>query len=150
MNKQPLGVRVIMEKTIRKYAGIMKELGITGLEVLDENDKRIRIELPTGFQSQNENVTYATPDVILHQSNGDNYYTVKSPMVGVFYAGPAENSEPFVAVNDRIENGTTLCIIESMKLMNEIVSEETGVIAEICVENGQLVEYGTELFKIKR
>lgn len=139
-----------MENLIRKYAGIMRELGITGLEVPDENDRRIRIEMFGVSQSQNDNVTCVIPDSTSHQTNSDNYYSVKSPMVGVFYAGPAENSEPFVAVNDRIENGTTLCIIESMKLMNEIASEEAGIIAEICVENGQLVEYGTELFKIKR
>lgn len=67
----------------------------------------------------------------------------------MFYASPAENAKPYVAVGDRIEKGQTLCIIEAMKLMNEISAEEGGVISEICVTNGQVVEYGTELFRIK-
>ena len=70
--------------------------------------------------------------------------------VGVFYAAPAENAEPFVAIGDRVEKGQTLCIIEAMKLMNEIAAEESGVIEKICVTNGQVVEYGTELFRIRR
>ena len=71
-------------------------------------------------------------------------------MVGVFYAAPAENAEAFVHVGDRVSKGQTLCIIEAMKLMNEITAEQDGVITEICVTNGQVVEYGTELFKIGR
>ena len=74
---------------------------------------------------------------------------VKSPMVGIFYAAPAENAAPFVAVGDRVSRGDTLCIIEAMKLMNEITAEQDGVIAEVCVGNGQVVEYGTALFRIK-
>lgn len=71
-------------------------------------------------------------------------------MVGVFYAAPAENAKPYVAVGDRVEKGTVLCILEAMKLMNEITAEESGVIAEICATNGQMVEFGTELFRIRR
>lgn len=57
--------------------------------------------------------------------------------------------EPFVKVGDQVKKGDTLCIIEAMKLMNEVVAENDGIIEAICVENGQLVEYGTELFRIK-
>lgn len=71
-------------------------------------------------------------------------------MVGVFYSAPAANAEAFVSLGDRIEKGKTLCIIEAMKLMNEICAEESGFIAEICVTNGQVVEYGTELFRIRK
>ena len=76
--------------------------------------------------------------------------SVTSPIVGVFYAAPAENAEPFVSVGDRVSKGTTLCIIEAMKLMNEITADEDGVIVEICVRNGQVVEYGTELFRLQK
>ena len=76
--------------------------------------------------------------------------SVKSPMVGVFYAAPAENAAPYVSLGDRVEKGQTLCIVEAMKLMNEITAEEEGVISQICVTNGQVVEFGTELFRIKR
>ena len=74
-------------------------------------------------------------------------YSVTSPLVGLFYAAPAENAEPYVSIGDHVKKGQTLCIIEAMKLMNEITAEEDGVISDIC---GQVVEYGTELFRIKR
>ena len=77
------------------------------------------------------------------------YTSVNSPMVGMFYAAPAENADPFVSVGDRVEEGQTLCIIEAMKLMNEIRAEQSGVIEQVCVSNGQVVEYGTELFRIR-
>ena len=76
--------------------------------------------------------------------------SVTSPMVGLFYAAPAENAEPYVALGDRVKKGQTLCIVEAMKLMNEITAEFDGVVEKICVANGQMVEYGTELFRIKR
>ena len=73
---------------------------------------------------------------------------VASPMVGVYYAAPAPDKEPFVRVGDRVSKGDVLCIIEAMKLMNEITSDRDGVIVEICVENGQIVEYDQPLFRI--
>ncbi|HML49609.1 MAG TPA: acetyl-CoA carboxylase biotin carboxyl carrier protein, partial [Clostridia bacterium] len=73
---------------------------------------------------------------------------VKSPMVGVFYAAPSPESPPFVKRGDRVKRGDVLCIIEAMKLLNEIAAEADGEIADICVENGQVVEYSQTLFKI--
>lgn len=73
---------------------------------------------------------------------------VESPLVGTFYAAPAEDAAPFVAVGDTVKKGQTLAIVEAMKLMNEIESEFDGTIAEILVENGQPVEYGQPLFRI--
>lgn len=75
--------------------------------------------------------------------------TVKSPLVGTFYAAPAEDAEPFVKVGDRVKEGQVLAIVEAMKLMNEIESECSGTIAEILVENGEAVEYGQPLFVLK-
>ena len=77
------------------------------------------------------------------------YTSVNSPMVGMFYAAPAENADPFVSVGDRVEEGQTLCIIEAMKLMNEITAEEDGVITRVCAQNGQVVEYGSPLFQLR-
>ena len=74
---------------------------------------------------------------------------VKSPMVGTFYLKPSPTSEPFVEIGKDVKKGDTLCIIEAMKLMNEIESEFDGEIVEICVKNEDVVEYGTPLFKIK-
>lgn len=74
---------------------------------------------------------------------------VKSPMVGTFYLKPAPTSAPYVEVGKQVKTGDTLCIIEAMKLMNEIESEFTGTVKEILVTDGQTVEYGTPLFVIK-
>ena len=75
-------------------------------------------------------------------------HTVKSPMVGTFYRAPSPEAKPFVAVGDTVKEGQTLCVIEAMKLMNEIESDAGGVVKAILVENGQPVEYGQALFVI--
>lgn len=74
---------------------------------------------------------------------------VKSPLVGTFYAAPAEGADPFVKVGDVVKKGQTLAIVEAMKLMNEIESDFDGVISEVLVENGNMVEYGQPLFSIE-
>ena len=73
---------------------------------------------------------------------------IKSPMVGTFYIKPSPTAEPYVEIGKNVNKGETLCIIEAMKLMNEIESEYTGKIAEIYIKDGSMVEYGTPLFKI--
>ncbi|AJX14998.1 acetyl-CoA carboxylase biotin carboxyl carrier protein subunit [Burkholderia ubonensis] len=75
-------------------------------------------------------------------------HVVTSPMVGTFYRAPSPGADPFVQVGDTVKEGQTLCIIEAMKLLNEIESDKAGVIKEILVENGQAVEYGQPLFVI--
>lgn len=74
---------------------------------------------------------------------------VQSPLVGRFYTAPSEDAEPFVKVGDVVKKGQTLAIVEAMKLMNEIESEYDGVVEEILAENGQSVEYGQPLFRLK-
>jgi acetyl-CoA carboxylase biotin carboxyl carrier protein len=76
-------------------------------------------------------------------------HVVASPIVGTFYRSPAPTAEPFAKLGDTVEAGKTLCIIEAMKLMNEIPSDASGTVAKIFVENGQPVEYGQPLFGIK-
>jgi acetyl-CoA carboxylase biotin carboxyl carrier protein len=75
---------------------------------------------------------------------------VKSPMVGTFYRSPSPESKPFVDVGAKIEDNTLVCIIEAMKIMNEIQAEISGTVVEILVENGQPVEYGQRLLKLKQ
>lgn len=138
------------ETDIRKYAELMKELGLSGLEITEDN-KVVRLE--RNIPAAAKEIVYAdaapsAPTVPVAEPK--DYISVKSPIVGVFYAAPAENAEPYVVVGGSVKKGQTLCIIEAMKLMNEINAEEDGVISEICVTNGQVVEYGTELFRIKR
>ena len=74
---------------------------------------------------------------------------VKSPMVGTFYRSPSPENPAFVEVNAKVEEKTVVCIIEAMKIMNEIQAETKGTVVEILVENGQPVEYGQRLFKVK-
>lgn len=74
--------------------------------------------------------------------------TVKAPLVGTFYAAPSEEAAPYVQVGDQVKKGQTLGIVEAMKLMNEIESEYDGVVVEVCVKNGAMVEYGQPLFQI--
>ena len=134
------------EADIRKYAGLMQELGLTGLEITEDN-KVVRLERSVPGVAK-EPVLVNVPDAGVQETEG--YISVTSPLVGVFYASPAENADSYVSIGDRVKKGQTLCIIEAMKLMNEITAEEDGEIAEICVTNGQVVEFGTELFRMKR
>ena len=78
----------------------------------------------------------------------NNLKEIKSPMVGVFYTGPAPGSEPYVKRGMRVRKGDVLCIIEAMKMMNEITSDHDGEIVDICAEEGQLVEFSQVLFKL--
>ena len=75
-------------------------------------------------------------------------HEVAAPMVGVFYAAPSPGAEPFVKVGSKVRRGDTLCVIEAMKLMNEVVAECDGEVVDICVKDGELVEYGACLMKI--
>lgn len=74
---------------------------------------------------------------------------IASPMLGTFYSAQAPGAEPFVEVGSRVEPGSLVCIIEVMKMMNSVHAGVSGTIVEVCVENGQLVEYGAPLFKVE-
>lgn len=141
------------EQDIRKYAQLMKELGLTGLEITEDN-KVVRLE--RGTPAVREVALPAAADTPssaganVSAAADDGSAAVISPIVGVFYAAPAENADPYVSVGDRVKKGQILGIVEAMKLMNEICAEEDGTVTQICVANGQVVEYGTELFRIRR
>ena len=134
------------ESDIRKYAALMKELELTGLEIT-ENDRVVRLErtAPAAAPAPLSRETAPAP-----APAEDGCISVRSPIVGLFYAAPAENAAPYVAPGDRVTQGQTLCIVEAMKLMNEIPADCDGTIESVCVTNGQMVEYGTELFRIRR
>ena len=134
------------ESDIRKYAQLMGELGLTGLE-LREKDNVVRLERTYAVSAAPAAVMESAPQTAPADQN---VTSVKSPMVGVFYQAPAENAPPYVKVGDPVKKGTVLCLIEAMKMMNEITAEADGTIAEICVRNGQVVDFGKELFRIRR
>ena len=141
------------ETDIRRYAGLMKELGLTGLEITEENSK---VRLERSISAPVSETVYSVPEsagsaqTTPPTAGAKDYISVESPIVGVFYAAPTENADPYVSIGDKVKKGQTLCIVEAMKLMNEIASEEDGIISEICVTDGQVVEYGTELFRIRK
>ena len=94
-------------------------------------------------------VTQNTNEAIVTSNEESNLKVVKSPMVGTFYRSSSPKANPFVNVGDKVKKGQVLCIIEAMKLMNEIESEYDGEITEILVNNEGVVDYGMPLFKIK-
>ncbi|MBT8404273.1 MAG: acetyl-CoA carboxylase biotin carboxyl carrier protein [Gemmatimonadetes bacterium] len=94
---------------------------------------------PASTEASAEPVESGTPS---------HWIDVPSPMVGTFYRAPAPDAPAYVDVGSRVGEGDTLCIIEAMKLMNELEAEASGTLAEICVENGEPVEYGQILFRI--
>jgi acetyl-CoA carboxylase biotin carboxyl carrier protein len=92
---------------------------------------------------------HAAPGGLAEARSSEDLYLVKSPIVGTFYDSPSPGSEAFVKVGSHVTTGQTLCIVEAMKLMNEIESDATGEIVRIFVENGQPVEYGQPLFGVR-
>ena len=138
------------EEDIRNYASLMKELELTGLEI-EIDGAKVRLERGNGTAiPQSYTVAPEAPKAEKAEEKEAAGEAVTSPMVGVFYSAPAENSEPFVTVGAKVRKGETICIIEAMKLMNEIKAECDGRILEICAENGSLVEYGSRLFRIAK
>ncbi|MDR0590373.1 MAG: acetyl-CoA carboxylase biotin carboxyl carrier protein [Puniceicoccales bacterium] len=88
-------------------------------------------------------------DVPVQTTPCDHFHVIKSPMVGTFYAAPSPESDPFVRVGLAVEKDQPICILEAMKVMNEIQSDVAGVVREILVKNGQPVEFGQPLFKVE-
>lgn len=99
-------------------------------------------------ENSSENIKEKS-DNNLDKNEIEDYNIVKSPIVGTFYIKPSPTSNPYVNIGQKVKKGDTLCIIEAMKLMNEIESEFDGEIIEILIKDGEPVEYGKPLFKIK-
>lgn len=138
-------------KDIAALAEIVKQNELTKLEINGENIVIERaaqvVQAAPILNAAHAPEQMHTTEPIAEVKEKEGVY-VKSPAVGVFYTAPSPDSKPFVAVGDTVHKGDTLCIIEAMKLMNEINSEMDGEIAEICVGNGQVVEYDQPLFRI--
>ena len=139
-------------KDIAALAEIVRKNELTKLEingesiVIERAPAAVQAAAPAAAQlAVPEQMHTAEPIAEVQEKEG---VYVKSPAVGVFYAAPSPDSKPFVAVGDTVRRGDTLFIIEAMKLMNEINSDVDGKIVEICVGNGQVVEYDQPLFRI--
>jgi len=156
---------------IRELIRLATETGVAELEV-QRGDDRVRIRR-AGFPAAPQEITFmpaslaaapsaqpqpAAPSISALESPKEkeretpadpNLVFVKSPIVGTFYESPSPGAPSFVKVGDRVQPGKVLCIIESMKLMNEIESETSGIIESKLVMNGQPVEYGEALFAVR-
>ena len=153
---------------IKALAEIMSGNGVTSLKI-DEGDLHIRMErsfppvapvvaavpqpaaIPAPVPAQAPAAPAAAPAPAASSAQPVDFHNlkeVKSPMVGVFYSSPSPEAEPFVKVGSKVKKGDVLCIIEAMKLLNEINADTDGEIVDICVNNGDVVEYGQPLFKI--
>lgn len=146
-------INALME-ALRRYDfhEIDIELGDTHLSLRRHTTVPVNAAPPT-------NVTHAmseypassmpsTPPASSAVNDDANYIFVTSPFVGTFYLSPSPSSDPFVRVGDRVKPGQPLCIVEAMKLMNEIESDAAGTIVEVMVSNGKPVEFGDRLFKL--
>lgn len=144
-------------KQIQEIAGVMQENGLTLLE-LTQGDVSLRMErqpaqniiIPAQGLGPAVAEAQASAAAAPSPAGEGALFEVKSPMVGVFYSAPSPEAEPFAAVGSRVGKGDTLCIIEAMKMLNEISAECDGEVAELCVTDGQTVEYGQVLMKLKR
>ena len=142
-----------------KIKQLIEDMGKSNIEELE-------IEFPEGMKiSMKKNVAVAsTQQVVAQQSTNipviqttqpveeepkEEYKEIKSPMVGTFYSKPSPDKEAFVKVGDKVKKGQVVCIIEAMKLMNEIEAEFDGEVVEVCLNDGDAVEYGKPLFKLK-
>ena len=148
---------------LKIFADMFKDLGLTQLKVNDKDFELIlkkEVKVVTAsvenvpVVSSNQVVTATSENTVETVTDTDTTETnsslndVKAPLVGVFYAAPSPEEDAYVKVGDRVNKGDVLCVIEAMKMFNEIKAETSGTIAEICVDNGNVVEYGQTLFKI--
>jgi acetyl-CoA carboxylase biotin carboxyl carrier protein len=154
-------------RKLKKLIDLVQESGIAELEIT-EGEERVRIAsggavsvtplavpaaaaaapLPAVPATNAAPATAGAAAPAAAQAPGDQGHTVKSPMVGTFYRAPSPDAKPFVELGGVVKEGETICVIEAMKLMNEIEADASGTIKAILVENGQPVEYGQALIII--
>ncbi|HGG7917687.1 TPA: acetyl-CoA carboxylase biotin carboxyl carrier protein [Neisseria meningitidis] len=127
-------------RKLKKLIDLVEESGIAEIEVT-EGEEKVRITRTIAAAPVAASAPAAPAARDLSEAQ-------KSPMVGTFYRAPGPNAAPFVEVGQQVKAGDTLCIIEAMKLMNEIEAEKSGTVKEILVENGTPVEFGEPLFII--
>ena len=149
-------------KEIKQIVDLMKKSDLSEFAVEEENFK-LKIKRDTGREAPTQIVSYApaphaaavpvpaaaVPETATAPANDDDSATfITSPMVGTFYSSPSPESPVYAKSGDTVSSESIVCIIEAMKIMNEIQAERSGTIAEVLVENGQPVEYGQRLFRL--
>ena len=145
---------------IKEFITVLEESSLSVLEIQKEDGSKIHLEKAQPAQVVNT-VPAAAPapvvaapvapaePVAVPAPVEDTGKAINAPIVGVFYVAPSPESDPYVSVGKKVKKGDTVCIIEAMKCMNEIQAEEDGEIVEVLAKDGELVEYGQPLFKIR-
>lgn len=155
---------------ISELASLMDEKGLSRVRVEEADGTAFELEravpqppaqvvmpaaMPAGVPAAGPAPAPAAPEPVDEDEGDDDEpldlakaTAVRAPMVGVFYAAPSPGAEPFVHVGSKVKAGETLCVIEAMKVMNEVTAEADGEVIDICANDGDLVEYGSILMKI--
>lgn len=143
------------KKILKAAADTMRELGLSEVRIKD-TETEIVLKREITAPASSTPVVAAAPaaapaapaaEPTLEPAAAD-WIEIKSPLIGIFYEAPSPDAAPFVRPGDSVKKGDVLCIVEAMKMMNEICAETDGTIIDVCAENGALVEYGQLLFKI--
>lgn len=148
-------------RKVKKLIELLEESGIAELEI-KEGEESVRISrYGSGAAAVMPPATFALPPTAAAVNLADTAsaptadqeeeisgHSIKSPMVGTFYRSPSPSAPPFTEIGQRINEGDTICIVEAMKLLNQIEADKSGVIKKILIDNGQPVEYGQPLFII--
>ena len=149
-------------RKLKKLIDLVQESGIAELEIT-EGEEKVKIvkggvvsvspgpvAAPVAATAAPSGSPTAAAPAVVPEVPAIEGHVVKAPMVGTFYRSPSPDAKPFVEVGQPVKEGEVICIIEAMKLMNEIESEVTGKVLEVLAENGKPVEYGQRLFKIHK
>lgn len=143
------GIRIKMEKKEQQVVVERMPVNTTPVETVDQDPlTRKNIEMHEVYAENIEKDIAKTTKNVTKAMSEENIFVVKSPIVGTMYTSPSAESKNFVKVGSKVKVGDTLCILEAMKLMNEIESEVDGEVTEVLVSNEDMVEYGQPLFKI--
>lgn len=145
---------------LKEIISAIDNSSVTNLSIKSADGEKIVIKkeiitaqtspVTTTVETNNKTTVYSNVETSQKDgTNEENFKVIKSPMVGVFYSSSSPEAKPFVQIGSKISIGDTVCIIEAMKLMNEVTADINGEIIDICVSNGDVVEYGQPLFKIK-
>lgn len=148
-------------EAIKKLAEVLKEQDLTEIEVELEDWGKIKVRKEASGVIVSSPAVGAAPVAAPAASasaaaspaasaSSANTFEVKSPMVGTFYAAPSPDADPFIKVGDKVKKGDTLCIVEAMKLMNELPADVSGTVTEICVSDAQAISFGEVLIKIEK
>ena len=145
-------------KLVKKFITLAKKEGVESLS-MDDGETKISVKLPVSGSVAIQSAPQAVATIQQQSGHGSektvantdpNIVEIKAPVVGTFYTSSSPEEPSFVSIGSKVTKGTTLCIVEAMKIMNEIDTDTDGEVVEICVENEEFVEFGQVLFKIKK